>query len=325
MTIRLTVRTAIWRSHVARIVNAVADARPDAASGLVPVVKGNGYGFGRQALADIAAEFCDTIAVGTIHELIGLSEQLTDALTAVVLTPTLVAPAGPASASSGPVLTVGSAAHIDALRNWGGRVIVKLASPMRRFGGDTNLIESAAAAGLHVVGASVHPPLAGGPDDHLAAITCRLADIDPTVPVWVSHLDPERYASLPSTHDYRLRLGTLLWHGDKSALHLDADVLDVRPVRRGDTAGYRLGTIEADGHLVMIGAGTANGVAMIDEGDRSLSPFHFARTRLALHEPPHMHASMAFVPAGDPLPAVGDFVDVQRPLHMTTVDTFRWL
>ena len=78
--------------------------------------------------------------------------------------------------------------------------------------------------------------------------------------------------------------------------------------------------------FVIIGAGTANGVAMIDEGDRgSLSPFHFAQTRLALHEPPHMHASMAFVPVGNALPSVGDHVDVQRPLHMTTVDEYRWL
>jgi hypothetical protein len=34
VTIRLTVRTALWRAHVARVVNDV--------DGLVPVVKGNG-------------------------------------------------------------------------------------------------------------------------------------------------------------------------------------------------------------------------------------------------------------------------------------------
>ena len=116
-----------------------------------------------------------------------------------------------------------------------------------------------------------------------------------------------------------------MWHGDKSALRLDADVLAVRAVVAGEKAGYRLGTIAYDGHLVMVGAGTANGVAMIDEGHRSLSPFHFERRRLVLHEAPHMHTSMAFVPAGDPLPDVGQHVDLQRPLHMTTVDEYRWL
>ncbi|WP_420452628.1 hypothetical protein [Ilumatobacter sp.] len=89
----------------------------------------------------------------------------------------------------------------------------------------------------------------------------------------------------------------------------------------GDTAGYRQGTIDVDGHLVMIGAGTANGVGPLADGR---SPFHHARSRLPLLEPPHMHTSMALVAAGDPLPSVGDWVDVQRPLHATTVDRYRW-
>lgn len=318
MTIRLTIRTAIWRSHVAQIVNAVADA----GGVLVPVIKGNGYGFGRTWLAGVAAEFADTVAIGTIHELHELHElaEMPNDLTPVVLTPTLAPPA-----STLPILTVGNATHIAALDGWGGRVIAKLDSAMRRFGGGTDLVATAEAAGLQVVGVSIHPPLAGTMGEHVEAITHRLADIDPSLPVWVSHLDVAAYTSLPSSHRYRLRLGTLLWHGDKSALHLDADVLDVRPVRAGDTAGYRLGTIAADGHLVMIGAGTAQGVTMIDEGDRSLSPFHFERRRLTLHEPPHMHTSMAFVPDGAPLPDIGDHVDVQRPLHMTIVDDYRWL
>lgn len=330
MTIRLTIRTAIWRSHVAQIVNAVADARPGQdQDSLVPVVKGNGYGFGRTWLAELAAEFADTVAVGTVHELAGLPGEVTP----VVLTPTLTPPAAlPGQAA--PILTVGNVEHIDALRAWRpldvggesqGRVIVKLASSMRRFGGGIDLVATAEAAGLEVVGVSIHPPLAGTRDDHVAAITSRLAEIGPATPVWVSHLDPAAYASLPTTHRYRLRLGTLLWHGDKSALHLGADVVDVRPVSAGDTAGYRLGPIDTDGHLVMIGAGTANGVTAIDEGERSLSPFHFERHRLALHEPPHMHTSMAFVPDGQPLPGIGDQVDLQRPIHMTLVDEYTWL
>ena len=47
--------------------------------------------------------------------------------------------------------------------------------------------------------------------------------------------------------------------------------------------------------------------------------------RLALHEAPHMHTSMVFVPDGATVPAVGERVDVQRPLTMTTVDAFEWI
>ncbi len=68
MTVRLSVKQAVWRAHVADVVT-----RTD---GLVPVVKGNGYGFGRLRLAAIAAEFCDTVAVGTVHELGGLPSEL---------------------------------------------------------------------------------------------------------------------------------------------------------------------------------------------------------------------------------------------------------
>jgi alanine racemase len=313
--VRLTVRSTRWRSHVANVAATV--------DGLVPVVKGNGYGFGRAQLAAVAAEFADTIAVGNVHEL----ADVPTGVDRVVLTPTPrppIWPAAPATtgpATMGPILTVGSSEHIAALGGWDGRVLVKLASAMRRFGRGIGLVDEARRAGLQVVGVSVHPALAGTMEEHAADVAAATADVPAELPVWVSHLDPATYATLPATHAYRLRLGTLLWHGDKSSLHLAADVLDVRPVAAGERAGYRLEPVPADGHLVIVGAGTANGVTPLADGR---SPFHHARRRLPLHEPPHMHASMVFVAAGEPLPEVGAWVDVQRPLHMTAVDEYRW-
>lgn len=302
-------RTAVWRSQIAQTVNAI--------DGLVPVVKGNGYGFGRVRLAGIASEFCDTVAVGTIHELDGLPARLNP----VVLTPTLTVPEV-ADGSTQPILTVGRTEHLDAIDGWSGRVIVKLATELRRYGGDPSLITDARSRGLDVIGVALHPPIAGIADELVRQITDSLDDVDPTLPVWVSHLDPDRYATLPSSHAYRMRVGTALWHGDKSALHLTADVLNVRSIEADTSAGYRQELVPAAGHLVMIGAGTANGVGPLGDGR---SPFHFERTRLALHESSHMHTSMAFVPHGHPLPVVGDWVDLQRPLHMTAVDDYRWL
>jgi alanine racemase len=305
VTITLTVRTAPWRAQVAQLASAV--------DGLVPVVKGNGYGFGRLALARLAAEFCDTVAVGTVHELDGLPDDLH----AVVLTPTLAPPD-----STAPILTVGSHAHIEALNGWHGRVLVKLESSMHRYGGGTDLVDAARACGLDVIGVSLHLPLAGSHHDHADEIRRTITDVDPDLTVWLSHLDPPTYASLPTTHAYRLRLGTSLWHGDKSFLSLSADVLDVRPIRAGARAGYHQAAVVGNGHLVMIGAGTANGVTTLADGR---SPFHFERRRLPLHEAPHMHTAMAFVPDGGTVPDVGRRVDVQRPLTMTTVDTIEWI
>lgn len=306
MSIRLTVERERWWHHVTDVAATV--------DGLIPVVKGNGYGFGRAGLAIAAAKLSPLLAVGTVHELAGLPDDVT----AVVLTPTFEPPA-----STEPVLTVGSSAHIDALRDWDGRVIVKLASSMHRYGGDIDLVAEAQRAGLRTVGVSIHPPLAGTDDEHRDDIVRRLDEIDPSLDVWVSHLSPATYETLPTSHRYKLRLGTYLWHGDREALHLEARVIDTRPARRGEVAGYRLTAVPGDGTLVMIGAGSASGVTVLPPDGRS--PFHFERRRLQLLEPPHMHTTMAYVPEAAPCPDPGGWVDLQRPLTTTAVDELRWV
>ncbi len=304
VTVRLTVNRTRWWNHVTYVADTVNE--------LVPVVKGNGYGLGREGLAVAAMKLSSIIAVGTVHELGGLPDQATP----VVLTPTLTAPD-----STEPVLTVGNETHIAALQGWGGRVIVKLASSMLRYGGGIQLVAAAQQAGLRTVGVSIHPPLAGDDSAHRSDIVRYLPDIDPSLDVWVSHLAPTTYETLPTSHRYKLRLGTYLWHGDREALKLEADVLDTRPIAAGDRAGYRLTEVSGDGTLVMVGAGTANGITPNANGR---SPFHFDRHRLDLLEPSHMHTSMVFVPAGDPCPITGGWVDLQRPLTMTNADQLRW-
>ena len=116
--------------------------------------------------------------------------------------------------------------------------------------------------------------------------------------VWVSHLSTDGYRNLLDSwpgRRFRIRLGTALWHGDKRTLHLGADVLDVRPVRAGEHAGYRQQRVPCrrsprDDRCRHRPRG--------DPLPDGRSPFHFARQRLALLEPPHMHTSMVLVPAG---------------------------
>lgn len=315
MSLRLTVREDAWRAHL----DAVARSFP----GLVPVVKGNGYGFGRNWLAGEARRLGRPIAVGTVFEAVDLPGDVP----AVVLTPTLTVPPGLAPDT---LLTVGARHHLDALvrAGWAGPVLVKVESAMRRYGRPpaeaVELVAAAGRAGLPVAGLSVHPPLAGTAQEHGAMVEAAIAGTDPALAVWVSHLDAGTYAALIERHperNWRIRLGTSLWHGDKSFLRLDASVLDVKPVRAGERAGYRLTPVPADGHLVMVAAGSAHGVAPLPDGR---SPFHFARRRLDLLEPPHMHTSMLTVPTGGPVPAPGDRVDVQRPLTQTLVDEVVW-
>jgi alanine racemase len=304
VTIRLTVDRDRWWNHATDVAASV--------EGLVPVVKGNGYGFGRANLAIAASRLSPVIAVGTVHELDGLPSDVT----AVVLTPTLQAPP-----TGDPVLTVGSRRHISSLAGWGGRVIVKLESAMHRYGGSVELVSEAQRAGLRTVGVSIHLPLVGSDQERLGYVADQLPQIDPTLDVWLSHLSPGAYEHLPDSHRYKLRVGTYLWHGDRESMRLEANVLDTRPAEAGSTAGYRLRRVSRDGTILMIGAGSANGVSPLADGE---SPFHFARNRLDLVEPPHMHTSMVLVPFGDPCPIVGDWVDLQRPLTVTAADEIRW-
>ncbi len=318
MTLRLTVQRAAWESHI--------DALAASVDGLVPVVKGNGYGFGRATLHPMIKTLADYVCVGTVHEL----DHVADRVTPVVLTPSPVPPPTPAtSATASAVMTVGSLDDIAALAGWRGRVIIKLQSSMRRFGATAAEVEAvnfaARAAGLDVVGFALHLPLAGTDADRVAEVDAWLDQIDAHQPLWLSHLQPQAYSALRARYPdriFRLRLGTALWHGDKSFLHLHADVLALHPIAAGDRAGYQLVEAADDGHLVLVGAGSANGVAPLANGS---SPFHFEHTRLSLLEPPHMHTSMVLAPIGTPCPAVGERVDVQRPLISTLVDEVEWV
>lgn len=314
MALRLTVERAAWKAHVDGVAAGV--------DGLIPVVKGNGYGFGRSTLHPLVKGLADYVCVGTIHELDHVAERVTP----LVLTPTSTPPSR--TTGIAPILTIGSERDAAALAGWRGRVVVKLQSSMRRYGAAPNdvdgVLAAAAARGLDVVGYAVHLPLAGLDFDRVAEVEDWLSRIEAAKPLWLSHLQPQSYAELRGRHpdrQFHLRLGTALWHGDKSFLQLSADVTAVRPVDVGDRAGYQLTEVPSAGNLVMVDAGSAHGVAPLPDG---ASPFHFARHRLQLLEPPHMHTSMLFVPSAAQCPVVGDRVDVQRPLITTLVDEIVW-
>jgi alanine racemase len=341
VTLRLRVDTHAWRAHVERVAASYAT--------LVPVVKGNGYGFGRVALAELATDLLaglgggddlPTLAVGTVHELAGLPSGVRP----LVLTPP--APDGGASGSRtiadrltqapvSPIVTVGAPEHVDVLGDWRGAVLIKLQTTMRRFGVSTDdrdwFEKYVADAGFSVVGYSAHLALAGDDRERVAEVEAWLGELPPALDpggprpsLWLSHLGPPAYAALCHRWPrwrFPMRIGTGLWHGDKAALHLGANVIDFHPVKAGSLAGYHGATVAADGHLVIVGAGTAHGVAPLDDGR---SPFHYLRRRLDLVERPHMHTSMVLVPEGCDCPQVGDVVDVQRPLTEVTVDEVIW-
>lgn len=319
MTLQLNVDSAAWRRHVSETAKSLGD--------LIPVVKGNGYGFGRATLIEHAQNISRDIAVGTIFE----AHDLPSDCHAFVLTPVGKALPSDKNLAKDIVLTVGSVVHVQNLRaaNWHSEVVIKLRSSMNRYGADLSelktLVTAVQAAGLIQIGWSVHPPLDGTPKSHATEIGNIISGIDSDLPWFVSHVDAESLVDLRkkfANKTIRVRSGTQLWLGDKSMFELNADVLDARPVKSGAVVGYRNITLHQDGTLVMIGAGTSHGVQLVGA---ELSPFHFNSTRLSLVEPSHMHTSMVFVPANQTAPKPGDMVDVQQPLTRVYPDIISWI
>ena len=317
MTLRLSVDSSSWNLHFHEVAKSLLN--------VVPVVKGNGYGFGRQTLMSHAASIANEIAVGTVFE----AHDVPANCTAIVLTP-----AGrelPESLPHTAVLTVGSLQHIENLKNnsWRGSVVVKLRSSMNRYGANkdelTDVLAALKNAGLTHVGWSIHPPLDGQPEDHLREIKHWMSELSSDLPWFISHTNAVNANELRkefSKNKIRVRSGTSLWLGDKSMIKLTADVLDIRSVKKGETVGYRNVEITSDSTIAMIGVGTSHGVHLVGA---ELSPFHFNQQRLALVEPSHMHTSMVFIPKGDKLPQVGDNVDVQQPLTRIYPDIISWI
>ena len=319
MTLQLNVDSAAWRRHVSETAKSLGD--------LIPVVKGNGYGFGRATLIEHAQNISRDIAVGTIFE----AHDLPSDCRAFVLTPVGKALPSDKNLAKDIVLTVGSVVHVQNLRaaGWHGEVVIKLRSSMNRYGADLSelktLVTAVQAAGLIQIGWSVHPPLDGTPQSHANEIGNIISGVNSDLPWFVSHVDAESLVDLRkkfANKSIRVRSGTQLWLGDKSMFELNADVLDARPVKSGAVVGYRNITLHQDGTLVMIGAGTSHGVQLVGA---ELSPFHFNSTRLSLVEPSHMHTSMVFVPANQTAPKPGDMVDVQQPLTRVYPDIISWI
>ena len=313
MTLRLVVDTTAWQQHVREVAQAAGD--------ILPVVKGNGYGFGRTVLMTHAAQLATQVAVGTVHELGDVPSTLT---------PFVLTPLGMAVNSvprSDAVLTVTSQLDLAHLTRLASRhaVVVKIRSSMQRFGVDvadaTSLRRAAEDSGHRVVGWSVHPPLVGTDDAHADEVALLSAHLPSDLPIFASHIGAA-VVSLRERIPHRVvvRTGTSLWLGDKSMVTLQADVLAERSLSAGTVAGYRGSRVDDESQLVIVGCGSSHGVTALDDGR---SPFHFAKQRLSMLEAPHMHTTM-LVTTNQPCPRVGDWVDVQQPMTRVAPDITVW-
>jgi alanine racemase len=339
----LYVDTDRWDAHLRN----VRDAHP----GIVPVAKGNGYGFGIGLLARKAAELgVETLAVGTYDEL-PHAEPFPGSV--MVLTPWRPFDPG-ATYGDRVVHTVGRLSDLRdlAVRADRPRVVLERLTSMRRHGfsarglreaGET--IGPADQSGVVVEGVALHLPMGHG--SHVTEVDRLMTDVVaaglPTKRVYVSHLTDDELVTLGTTwgdYEFLPRIGTALWLGDRGALEVTATVLDVHEVERGDTFGYRGRSAPRHGHVVVVSGGTAHGIGLeAPHGNASLkeraatiarggldaagfvrSPYTIDGKQRLFAEPPHMQASMLFVPSGARVPGVGDEVGVRVRFTATAFD-----
>ena len=353
MSLDLHVDRARWEGHL----DGVAAATP----GLVPVIKGNGYGFGNPVLLGQAARLgAELVAVGTPADLAGLDSVSSgyggEVLVMVPWRPS--DPAVPPAWSGRVVQTIGHAADVASLAAVappGQGIVIELATSMRRHGVPPTDLSAlvralASAPGLDLRGFAVHLPLPGYADveTEVGDILATLAEHGlPVATLFVSHVTPAHVEILARRHpgvEFRPRVGTALWLGNRDMYRAVAAVLDVHPLAPGDRYGYRARRALAGGHLVVVSGGTANGISTeppahtgsmrkrvttlaaggLEAAGFAMSPYTVSGSRRWFAEPPHMQVSMLLLPSRSSVPAVGDEVAVNVGMTLTRFDRIVW-
>lgn len=335
----LYVDEARWRSHLTSVVDAVP--------GIVPVAKGNGYGFGNHRLAGFAEELgADTLAVGTYAELADVSESFTGSL--LVLSPWRSFE--PVEYSPRVVHTIGRTEDLEGVRAAAPeppRVVLELMTSMRRHGFSPRGLRDARRVldGVTVEGFALHLPMSHGSQlgEMRRLMTDLVASGIDARRVYVSHLTDAELAVLRASYgdfELRPRIGTRLWLGDRGALQVRATIVDCHEVERGDVFGYRGRTAPKHGHIVVVSGGTAHGIGLeaptsgatlrdrasriakggLDAAGFVRSPFTVGGKQRLFAEPPQMQVSMLFVPDGPAIPEVGSEVDVRVRFTTTSFD-----
>lgn len=337
----LTIDSTRWHDHL----RALAERVP----GLVPVAKGNGYGFGLKMLADETTRLgIERLAVGTPSEAAQIKEFFDGDI--VILLPWEPNDPHAVEQARDPrvIVTVSRLTDLEILANLGGekpRVLVEVLTSMRRHGLFPDDLEAVDTWRdyLAIEGWTIHLPMRGEGNRAEADKLGRAALQVLEAPLWLSHLPTHDYLEMSARLGddmARLRMGTQLWLGDPKAMEVTATVLDVHPIKRGQRVGYWQRPAVSDGYLVVVSGGTANGIGLeaptsaktlkaravslatgaLEAAGRALSPYTILGEKRWFAEPPHMQSSLLVLPAKIDPPNVGDEIPVDVRNTVATFD-----
>ena len=296
MTFSLNVDAVIFRAHL----SSIRDEIQSLGAHLTPVIKGNGYGFSRQILAQESTLLnLKRIAVGTVwesakalaefdgevhvlepfnsHDNLAVAEwqrltmQHGNRMIATIATDDL------------------ASAHSVGIRN----VMLDALTSLHRFGlttHDMNHVMRVINEGMTIQGLALHLPIADSSIEHTAVLdvdasatnlratgrqlevhswlmTYRELASEHALPLHVSlsHVSHAELATLVHQHaefTFELRLGTSLWLGAPQALTVTGKVLAIHELSRNQRVGYRQVRSERVQRLLIVSGGTAHGVAL---------------------------------------------------------------
>ena len=313
-----------WRSHLDQIMS----AKP----GLVPVIKGNGYGFGLELLAAESTRLgVETVAVGLASEVAKVRTAFAGEI--VILSPDHVSSGLTDAKIIQTISSIDLLQSVDANIN----VIVELLTPLNRHGIELSEIDRALTIikdrNLKLRGFTLHLPIAKI-DSKWVSSTLNLLPAGSHI--WISHLHgADRVKKEFTNLTFHERIGTSLWLGADSALEATATVLENRKIQ--STAGYQQKHIR--GNVIVASGGTAHGIGLTaPQNDYSLigrvkivaraleaafgrmrSPYRHNGKTLNFLESPHMQCSL-LICSGSNQPKPGDELKVRVRYTTTTFD-----
>ncbi|MEV6841411.1 alanine racemase [Streptomyces sp. NPDC051133] len=337
MALTLYVDEVRWRTNQAAAVQRFP--------GLMPVVCGNGFGFGLEWLAEEARRLdADGVAVGTVYEAVRMKDLFSGSV--LVLTPFRQGEKGPPL----PLRVIRTVSSVEGLRSLPGMRVVVQVRAHARMGGvradDLHAVRSHLSE-VRFEGFALHVPetrRAGyNAVEEVSAWMGLLRQAGlPLHTFYVSHLTAEEFDFVCRDHPrtrFRACTGRRLWLGDPGAIEYRSEVLQVARAARGDRFGLRQLRVPVDGCLVMVAGGTAHGVGLeplramegvarvkgvahmgLSVVNQFLSPFVWGGQRCWFAEPPDQLASVLFLPAEVPVPGMGTELTARLAATLTRAD-----
>ena len=344
MTFSLNVNAAKFRGHLVSVMNSYATSGAE----LVPVIKGNGYGFGRDLLADEASRLgCNRIAIGTVWE---LGQALADFAGQILVLEPFNSSDAPAvekwrqhlEHNAARIIVTVSKVDLAAVRSAGAKdIYLEGKTSLSRFGILPYDMQSISNFDdLNVLGLSLHLPIVQAA--HKVDATTEISSAfdgaalsQSMTETWnwivlyqemstkfslpkhlsLSHVSEDQVKSLKKmvqSYNFDLeievRVGTKLWLGEPSALQATGTVLQIHEITHQQTVGYQQIATGTNKRLIVVSGGTAHGVAMAAPSNAR----SLRKKGVAIAE----GFSQAIVKVRSPFSCNGRNLDFVEPPHM---------